>query len=245
VIAEIERLRNESTVKLSYTPLYSIENNFFKFVFHNTRSLHAHFQNIKSDPNITNADVIGLAETKLLSTDSVKDYNIPGYTFIRSDQQCSKTTRPPHGLALYVKTDIVIDEICKFSTPAIEFVMTDIMSCKGHFQLVIVYAAPNCKLSELKTVLVDHLLPDLNLRQSNLLIMGDFNFDLHRKNRRFLEFMEHTFNSKQVVSEVTTKYESLLDLAFLKVIPEASIKTDVLESYWSDHKIVYVAVGLP
>jgi hypothetical protein len=47
--------------------------------------------------------------------------------------------------------------------------------------------------------------------------MGDFNFDLQNKNFRFSEFMEHTFSSKQIVSKVTRKYESLLDLAFLKV----------------------------
>jgi hypothetical protein len=31
--------------------------------------------------------------------------------------------------------------------------------------------------------------------------------------------MEHTFSSKQIVSKVTRKYESLLNLAFLKVYP--------------------------
>ena len=31
--------------------------------------------------------------------------------------------------------------------------------------------------------------------------------------------MEHVFSSKQIVSKVTRKYESLLDLAFLKVYP--------------------------
>jgi hypothetical protein len=46
--------------------------------------------------------------------------------------------------------------------------------------------------------------------------MGDFNFDLQNKNFRFSEFMEHTFSNKQIVSKVTRKYESLLDLAFLK-----------------------------
>jgi hypothetical protein len=43
--------------------------------------------------------------------------------------------------------------------------------------------------------------------------------DLQNKNFRFSEFMEHTFSSKQIVSKVTRKYESLLDLAFLKVYP--------------------------
>jgi hypothetical protein len=46
-----------------------------------------------------------------------------------------------------------------------------------------------------------------------------FNFDLQNKNFRFSEFMEHTFSSKQIVSKVTRKYESLLDLAFVKVYP--------------------------
>ena len=46
-----------------------------------------------------------------------------------------------------------------------------------------------------------------------------FNFDLQNKNFRFSEFMEHTFSSKQIVSKVTRKYESLLDLAFVNVYP--------------------------
>jgi len=48
---------------------------------------------------------------------------------------------------------------------------------------------------DLKNMLVDNLLPELKLKQSNILTMGDFNFDF-----RFSEFMEHTFNSKQIVS---------------------------------------------
>jgi hypothetical protein len=68
-------------------------------------------------------------------------------------------------------------------------------------------------------MLVDNLLPELKLKQSNILTMGDFNFYLQNKNFRFSEFMEHTFSSKQIVSKVTRKYESLLDLAFLKVYP--------------------------
>ena len=66
-------------------------------------------------------------------------------------------------------------------------------------------------------MLVDNILPELKLKQSSILTMGNFNFDLQNKNFRFSEFMEHTFSSKQIVSKVTRKYESLL--AFLKVYP--------------------------
>jgi hypothetical protein len=73
------------------------------------------------------------------------------------------------------------------------------------------HAAPNCKQKDLKNMLVNSLLPELKLKQSNILTMGDFNFDLQNKNFWFSEFMEHTFSSKQIVSKVTRKYESLLD----------------------------------
>jgi hypothetical protein len=56
--------------------------------------------------------------------------------------------------------------------------------------------------------------------------------------------MEDKFKCKQVVSEVTTNYESLLDLLFVKVNSDVNIETDVVEAYWSDHKIVYTAVDL-
>ena len=46
--------------------------------------------------------------------------------------------------------------------------------------------------------------------------MGDFNFDLQNKNFRFSDFMEHTFSSKQIVSKVTRKYESLLGLGMYR-----------------------------
>jgi hypothetical protein len=52
------------------------------------------------------------------------------------------------------------------------------------------HAAPNCKQKDLKNMLVNSLLPELKLKQSNILTMGDFNFDLQNKNFWFSEFME-------------------------------------------------------
>jgi hypothetical protein len=46
------------------------------------------------------------------------------------------------------------------------------------------HAAPNCKQKDLKNMLVDNLLPELKLKQSNILTMamGDFNFDSQNQN---------------------------------------------------------------
>ena len=77
-----------------------------------------------------------------------------------------------------------------------------------------------------------------------MIIMGDFNYDLLKGNTNFLQYMEETFTCKQIVSKVTTDYGSLIDLVFCKTVQARHIETDVLEAYWSDHKIVYVAIDM-
>jgi hypothetical protein len=65
------------------------------------------------------------------------------------------------------------------------------------------------------------------------MILGDFNFDLTaEQNSSFLEFMQDTFKCKQVISKVTTKYGSILDLVFANVNPEVNVACDVIEAYW-------------
>ena len=56
--------------------------------------------------------------------------------------------------------------------------------------------------------------------------------------------MENTFNCKQLISQQTTNYGSILDLVFLKLSPRTTVTTGVLEAYWSDHKVIYAAVDL-
>ena len=49
---ELQRLRKSGLLKLCYTPLYNLGNYLFRFVFNNVRSLYAHFEDIKADPNV-------------------------------------------------------------------------------------------------------------------------------------------------------------------------------------------------
>jgi hypothetical protein len=50
--------------------------------------------------------------------------------------------------------------------------------------------------------------------------------------------MENTFKCQQIVMKKTTDYATKLDLAFLKpdIDFTQNVKTDALETYWSDHK---------
>jgi hypothetical protein len=63
----------------------------------------AFFHDVKEEPNITCADIIGFAESRLVCRDLDEDYSLPGFAMpIRNDQsQANATTRPYHGLVLY------------------------------------------------------------------------------------------------------------------------------------------------
>lgn len=160
--------------------------------------------------------MIGIAETRLISRDRDENYEIEGFTLLRNDQkQCSdQLTRPPHGLAVYVRKDAVLEYV-NFSTPLLEFMILDIFY-KGHIQVVFVYKAPACKLEHFKEVFLSDVLRNLNIQQSNILIIGDFNLSDQNMNENFVMFMENTFKCQQIVMKKTTDYATKLDLAFRK-----------------------------
>ena len=56
VNVEMQRLRTEAALKLSYTPLYKIDPSKIKLAFNNARSLHKHFKDVQFEPNMLSAD---------------------------------------------------------------------------------------------------------------------------------------------------------------------------------------------
>ena len=81
-----------------------------------------------------------------------------------------------------------------------------------------------------------HLRPvDLNAK---LVILGDFNIQIDCVNTEFVEFMETLFRCMQQIKQCTTDSGSILDLIFLN----CEAFCDVVEAYWTDHKLVYCAI---
>ena len=52
-------------------------------------------------------------------------------------------------------------------------------------------------------------------------------------------FIENTLRCKQLMSEVTTDNQSILDHIYSNI---KDINTDTMDCCWSDHKILYAAV---
>jgi hypothetical protein len=240
VVAEMERLRTDGKLDLCYTPVYNLSESMLKVVFLNTSSLHCHFPDLASDDNITSADIIGIAESRLTSNDSDAAYTLPSYQIIRNDQvPLSATVRPHHGLVVYVKNQLNIDYVHKHSSIEFECIITKVSNMTQSVLVVVIYKSPSCK----QCVFMDrfHRLVSEIDRQEHLIIIGDFNFDISGdNNRNILEFMESKSNCVQIIVEPTTNHNSILDLIFTDC---QNTTSGTLECWWSDHKAV--VVGIP
>ncbi|XP_069136358.1 uncharacterized protein [Argopecten irradians] len=236
VDTEMQRL-NDNGLKLCFTPLYNVEMQG-KFLFNNARSFHKHFPDIKSDPNVYAADVVGIAESWLCSSDRNDAFHLQGFNMFRNDASHSQT-RPHHGLITFVKSSSHVSKYENYSTENIEFSYLSFNLCDSEVQCVVIYKKPACPISHFYTIMKDHLVPLLKLNE-NLVIMGDFNVDLTKAGcNTFITFMESTFHCTQSINQSTTKMKSQLDLIFTNF---GERETGVLEAYWSDHNMVYCAV---
>ena len=141
--------------------------------------------------------------------------------------------RPPHGLAMYVKSchEIVSSEA--LSTAKFESLAVNILNVSSNsiYTLITVYKAPTCSFEDFKTYIQ-------SLRcfhtSEKLVIVGDFNFDASQdRNKNFLWYMRSVFPSVRILNTIpTTQEKTILDLCFTNCNPSnASIITCV----WSYH----------
>jgi hypothetical protein len=233
---EMQRLHQDAVLKVDLSPFQSINSSaLFKLAFHNCRSLHLHFDDVKCDKNLTLSHVFGLAETRLHEHDDSFDFEINGFQLIRNDQVGgSRVKRPAHGLAVYVQNDTLITREMKFSSKTLEFVLLNILHELIEMQVLFLYKSPNMPDKDLVSCLNEKLIPHLNLSEP-LVIMGDFNIDCSKRNTGVLKKLEDIFSCRMLIDEPTTDYISVLDLVF----SNTNGKVGTFETYWSDHKIIF------
>ena len=141
---EMQRLRTEASLELRYVPLYKIDPGKTKIAFNNARSLHRHFKDVEFEPNVLAADVIGFAETRLCSRDENVHFALKRFKLIRLDDTVKETNnRPYHGLALYVKEYLQIQNFLKMQCKSFEFILADISNVqRSYVQVVVLYRYP-------------------------------------------------------------------------------------------------------
>ena len=239
VNVEMHRLRTEAALELCYVPLYKTDPGKIKIAFNNARSLHKHFRDVEFEPNVLAADAIGFAETRLCRRDENVHYALKRFRLIRlDDAEKESGNRPHHGLALYVKEYFQTQKVVKMQCKSFEFIFAGIYSIqRGYVQVVVLYKYPKSSQTDFRKDIHHHLRPviDLNVR---LVILGDFNIQIDCVNTEFVKFMETSFRCRQQIKQSTTDSGSILDLIF----SNCEAFCDVVEAYWTDHKLVYCAI---
>ena len=185
------------------------------------------------------ADAIGFAETRLCRRDENVHYALKRFRLIRlDDAEIESGNRPHHGLALYVKEYFQIQKVVKMQCKSFEFIIAGIYSIqRGYVQVVVLYKYPKSSQTDFRKDIPHHLRPiiDLNFR---LVILGDFNIQIDCVNTEFVKFRETSFRCRQQIKQSTTDSGSILDLIF----SNCEAFCDVVEAYWTDHKLVYCAI---
>ena len=238
--SEMQRLRMEGALELCYVPLYKIDPCKIKIAFNNARSLHKHLKEIEAEPNVLAADVIGFSETRLCQRDEDADFTLKGFALIRLDENCSQDSvhRPHHGLALYIKTSFEVQKLVKICCSSFEFIAASLVSGqKGYFQVAILYKYPKSSQSTFKKDISCHLRPLIDLK-AKFVLLGDFNISVDSSH--CIDFIERLFNCKQHIQQSTHDSGSVLDLVF----SNCNGFCDIIEAYWTDHKLVYCAIEL-
>ena len=83
--------------------------------------------------------------------------------------------------------------------------------------------------------------------KKKIIIIGDFNVDGTADKSCMLQFIIKKFKCHQYVKKKKKKkkkktdFVSILDMVF----SNTEVASDVIESYWSDHKIIYCALDTP
>lgn len=177
-----------------------------------------------------------MSETSLGKADEIDMYSLTGFTTYRFDYP-GTAHRPAYGLAIFVKQSILVRNVFRNLIHNIQVLSLEVACAHNWLSIKCLYVPPKTSISHLKELLRS-IISNEHFSQP-ILIAGDFNFDSHVS--KALEcFMLETFNLRYLETGITTDYNSVLDQAFTNVGNAALHSWGTLESYYSDHKPIFI-----
>ena len=181
----------------------------FKVAFNNCISLNLHFDDACNDRNLLSTNIFGLAYTTLCESDNDCNYEIEGYHLILNDQTGHSTgKRPPHGLAIYAKDDIIVTQDRNYSSDTFEFIMITARHFLIETQIIVLYKSPKMSDSNLLSCLYQEIIPFL-VPSKPLVIIVDFNIDGLQRHT-IIKKLSDMFSCKMLLEGCNTDHISML-----------------------------------
>ena len=238
---EMERLR-KNPVQPSLLNQLTNADDGFHIVFHNSRSLHKHIPDLRSEKTLLMAHFLFVSETWEDAHDDPNHYKLEGFDIIEKTPVAAAKHRPHSGTVLYARDDGISYKTEGYREKKIEIVTVDASSKVEGLLLIGIYCPPSvntCTLKEVLSVVMKEALK----RHTLFLIGGDFNSDAIEKLSKPLSEFSEEFGLRQIIQQCTTDFHSKIDLIFTN-IPDSSLTPVVLESWYSDHKPCWVSIHL-
>jgi hypothetical protein len=253
VHAEMSRLRASSRPNRIFKGLNQTSNfpPAIQCVVHNTRSLVAHIDDIRSDDNLMAANLLVFTETRLRYSNCRPSLDLP--LFLHDYGQGSTVSEPVNVLVYqkHYQASFLRRTVCLISSPdfTLRYDIFTLPDMSDELHLISVYRSPRpvslrSFFQQLQNLLVLQQRFRLN-GDCPLLISGDFNTDLLQdsaETRLEISLMQ-IFSLYQCVPVHTTDFGSLLDHVWTNISPSRLV-VSVQKSFWSDHVPVLVTLAL-
>lgn len=241
---EMSRLRQQCL--LPSIPFLYNQSSRMKLLFHNVRSLHLHFDDVACDYNVQAAEVNIFVETRLCPSDCNTTYEMANFKLFRNDFNPDSNVRSSYGMAMYIKSNIdCVTTPFRSNFNNIELTVCVLNDPVPNLHIVAIYRskskANQQKLIETINHLLDTIIPDAD---TPTVILGDFNVNLlevSSEQRALTKCLLQQRTYKQLISQFTTDYHTQIDHIYTN-IPNHVLTAGVLESFYSDHKPIFVCL---
>jgi exonuclease III len=229
----MQRLRTIAKWHLQYDYQSIQTNSFVSILSLNTRSLHAHMDDILNDYDTMQSNILCLQETYMALC--LQNKQFPNHNCISS--------YITHGVMILVKKHVTILEHIHFEENNVEMVLAKVFFNGSKIAILNLYVAPHATFSNILNVL-SNALDHLHLNET-IVIVGDFNIDMLQNNARTKELENYMckYSFRFLLNNTSHVQNTLIDHVWSNV-PISQYNVFILDTYWSDHDTICIALEL-
>ena len=189
------------------------------------------------------ADILGIAETKIDCTYPDAQFQLPGFRLYRKDR-----TDRGGGLVTYVRSDLPSRRLKDMELNSIESIVLEIQFNNNTRLLVAMLYRPPNSSNELFQIEMTNFLDRAYQNYDYIWLLGDLNYDmLHREKSKHLVDLCDNFNLRQLITEPTNSTihgNTLIDVIITNC-PRKCTSSGALYTGASDsHSLIYVTTSL-
>lgn len=238
---EMMKLRTSACLQPCLQIFRNLDDSYIKFMFLNARSLHKHFFDVKNDINFFLPHVAIFAETRFCVIDRNEEYEVDNFTLFRNDGMIVENQRSFYSIAVYHSIKCCAGYPKCYNILDVEIVITK-YKCLPSVIIAGIYKSPSVPLRQFYEALRRLHYSLLNCEPYRVII-GDFNVNLfdYKEKSGLDKLLVLEFGYSQYVRDSTTINYTQIDRIYTNV-EENCVKVGILETYYSDHKAVWIAL---